>query len=61
MFGERRELGEVFEQLGRLREAIRLLAFVVIRDQNELNALLKALHAPTTQATPGTVTVTAPS
>ncbi len=51
MFGERRELGEVFE----------LLAFVVIRDQNELNALLKALHAPTTQATPGTVTVTAPS
>lgn len=54
------EKREIDRRLDRIEHAIRLLACAVIRDQNDLNALLRRLSEPTTALSGTTVTVKAP-
>jgi hypothetical protein len=58
MFGEKSELKHLEREVERIKHALRLIAFVVVRDENELNALLADLHAPSNALSGTTVTVT---
>jgi len=51
---------EIRWRLGRIEHALRLLARHVIKDENELNALLKALSAPRNALSATTVAVKSP-
>jgi DNA-binding FrmR family transcriptional regulator len=53
-----RENEELERRLQRIEHALRLLARVIVKDENELNDVLQRLSAPTSALSSTAVTVT---